>query len=366
MKILVFNWKDITHPFAGGAEHHIHQQAKIWVKQGHQVTLYAPCYNSSKREETIDGVHIHRAGGRFGSYFLAPFYYFLHFRKKYDVIIDVENGIPFFTPLFSMKPKVLIMHHVHKNVFFRELPFPIFFLPYIAEQYVMPLVYRNIPIIAVSASTKEETQKLGLLERNIHIIHNGIQPEEFITKKQKEKTPTIIYLGRMMKYKQLDTLLTIFANVQRVIPKATLRLVGTGPELPALREHVRKHKIPHVHFYEFVTPQEKNDLLQSSWIFVTPSSLEGWGITVIEANACGLPAIAFDVPGLRESIKHNKTGYLVRDQTTMQAAIITFLQNKKLREQLGKNAKQWSTHFSWQKTAEKTMRLIKDITHDNT
>ncbi len=361
MRILAFNWKDITHPFAGGAEHHIHQQAKLWVKQGHTVTLYCPRYKGSKQQETIDGVHIHRAGGRFGTYFLAPLHYFLYFRNKYDVILDVENGIPFFTPLFSTKPKVLVMHHVHKNVFFKELPKLIAFLPYIAEQYIMPLLYRTIPIIAASESTKKETIKLGIPAKNITVIHNGflIQPAK---KTPKEKKPTIIYLGRMMHYKRLDILLRIFQTIQKEIPGAQLLLVGTGEALPLLKKTVHEQHISHVLFYDFVTEQTKKQLLERAWLYVTPSSLEGWGITVIEANACGLPAIAFNVPGLNEAIQNNTTGYLVRNEHDMQEKITILLTNKTLRTRLGENAKTWSKNFSWETTAKKTLQLLQKIT----
>ena len=149
------------------------------------------------------------------------------------------------------------------------------------------------------------------------------------------------------------------------MPHAQLRLVGTGPELPTLKKFVQDHHMNNVQFYNFVSPQEKNELLQTSWVFVTPSSLEGWGITVIEANACNLPAIAFDVPGLRESIQHNRTGYLARDQAEMQAMILTLLKDSKLRHALGKNAHQWSTNFTWKKTAQKTMKILQELHHEH-
>ncbi len=363
MHILAFNWKDITHPHMGGAEIHLHEQAKRWINKGHSVTLYCPRYKGSAKKETIDGVQIYRCGGKFSTYLYAPFVYLFQLRKQCDVILDIENGIPFFTPLFSRKPVLLQMHHVHKNVFFRELPPFIAWFPYLLETILMPLVYRNKKIIAVSQSTADETEKLGFHTNNISIIHNGIRVKPFPALGKKAPQPTLIYLGRMMKYKQLDVLLQVFQTIQKRIPDIRLYLVGSGPELGSLKTLVQKEKIHHVTFYDFVTEQQKITLLQEAWIFVTPSSLEGWGITVIEANACGLPAVSFNVPGLREAIQHQKTGFVVPDQEAMQNALIELIKNPTLRAKLGKNAMQWSKKFTWDKAAEQTMRLFIEVTH---
>ena len=123
MKILIFNWKDIRHPYAGGAEVNIHEQAKRWAKLSHEIIQFSPKFKNSRKSEDIEGVKIIRKGGKFTVYIWAFFYYLFNLRKKTDVIIDIENGIPFFTPLFSRKPKLMIMHHVHQHVFFKELPF---------------------------------------------------------------------------------------------------------------------------------------------------------------------------------------------------------------------------------------------------
>src|SRR3989344_7711139 len=172
MKILIFNWKDIKHPYAGGAEVNIHEQAKRWVKDRHEVIQFSPKFKNSKDKELVDGVNIIRAGGRFSTYLIAPFYYLFKLRKETDVIIDIENGIPFFTPLFSRRPKVCIMHHVHQNVFFKELPFFIAWIPYLMERY-MRLFYKNVKFIAVSETTKNEMKEI-LKITNVDVVYNGI------------------------------------------------------------------------------------------------------------------------------------------------------------------------------------------------
>src|SRR3989344_4482579 len=311
MKILIFNWKDIKHPYAGGAEVNIHEQAKRWAKDRHEVIQFSPKFKNSKDKELVDGVNIIRAGGRFSIYLIAPFYYLFKLRKETDVIIDIENGIPFFSPLFSRKPKICIMHHVHQNVFFKELPFFIAWFPYLLERYGVRIVYRHTNVVAVSKTTKEEMENLlGIESKNIQIVYNGINHNEFITDVTKTEYPSILYFGRLMKYKRIDLLIELF---------------------------------------------------KSSWVFVNPSSMEGWGVTVIEANAVSVPSISFNVPGLREAIRNNETGFIVNNKKEMINKLILLLTNKNLREKLGRNALLWSRKFSWDETARKTLEILKKL-----
>ena len=134
MNILVFNWRDIKHPQAGGAEINIHNLAKNWVLKGHKVTLFCGAYPNCVKKEYEDGIEIVRSGNTYSVYISAIINYLLHFSGKYDVVIDLENGIPFFTPLFCRKPKILLIHHIHENVFFKELKFPLNYFAFILEQ----------------------------------------------------------------------------------------------------------------------------------------------------------------------------------------------------------------------------------------
>ena len=146
MNILILNFKDLKHPQAGGSELYFHEMAKIWVKKGHKVSWISGGWEKCRKREKIDGINIIRTGKRFSLYLYAPFEYF-RLKEKPDIIIDVENGIPFFSPLFSLKRKVLHIHHSHKEVWFKEMKFPLSFLGYFLENKIMPLVYRNKKII---------------------------------------------------------------------------------------------------------------------------------------------------------------------------------------------------------------------------
>ena len=154
----------MKHPYYGGAEVNIHEQAKIWIKQRHKVTQFSPRFKGAKKEENIDGIRIVRYGGRFTNYIYAPIIYLLKLRKECDIIIDIENGIPYFTPLYSRKPKICIIHHVHQDIFFRELPLIIAWVPLLLEKYGLRLFYKKTKIIAVSHTTRDEAiKKLGII-----------------------------------------------------------------------------------------------------------------------------------------------------------------------------------------------------------
>ncbi|MFH0749610.1 MAG: glycosyltransferase family 4 protein [Candidatus Gottesmanbacteria bacterium] len=365
MRILIFNWRDIRHDWAGGGEVYVHELAKRWVRFGNTVTLFCG-QNVGKKlpeREKIDGILILRHGGRFSVYFWAIFYYFKELRNHTDIVVDVQNGIPFFTPLFSFKPKLAVVYHVHGKQFFIELPFPINLIGYLVEKYVFPFLYGRIAIQAISKNTKSDLIHLGLPAKNITIIYCGMNghAKKLITI-HKFSNPTVLYLGRIKKYKRVDSLVAVMQNVIRVKPKTKLIIAGWGTEASsvvnsAMMSSIRKH----IHILGPVSESEKKQLLAKSWVFVNPSINEGWGISVIEANLYGTPAIAYRVQGLRESIRHGKTGLLVKDEKSFSDAIITLLSNTTLRNSMGKRAKLWAAKFNWDKASKKSLRLLDSL-----
>ncbi len=362
LNILIFNWRDTKHKWAGGAEVYIHELAKRWVKDGNSVTLF--CGNGTKRErnEKIDGVQVYRRGGFFLVYFWAPLYYLLKFRGKYDVIIDCENGIPFFTPLYSRKPTFLLIHHVHQEVFHKSLKPPFAALASFLETKLMPLVYKNIQVITVSPSSKEEILKHKLTKTEPVVIYNGVDLNKF-KPGQKSKDPMILYLGRLQYYKSLHVLVKAAKQVLEQIPNAKFIIAGEGGEKKKLIKKAQRLGIlEKISFLGKVTEREKIKLFQKAWMFVNPSFMEGWGITTIEANACGTPAIASDVPGLRDSIRNPHTGFLVpygRDDKFANR-ILELIKDKNLRDSLSQEALKWSNEFTWEKSATEFYCVVID------
>ncbi len=368
LNILIFNWRDTKHVWAGGAEVYIHEIAKRWVTAGHSVTVFCGHDGKTSRREVVDGVSIVRRGGFYTVYIWAFIYYVLKFRGIFDVVIDSENGIPFFTPLYVRKPIFTIIYHVHQEVFRKHLMFPFSSFAMFLEADVMPFIYRHIKIITISESTKEEIVKHGLKHENdIEIVNPGIEHGKYATSK-KTSYPSMVYVGRHKPYKNIDIAIKTFSKILPTFPEARFFIAGEGENTDSLKDLVKKLSLHNkVIFYGKVSEKEKIKLLSQSWVAIQPSQIEGWGITVIEANACGTPVVASNVSGLRDSIQNEVTGYLIPyknlDQFTEKVKKI--IRNTQLRKTLSKNAIDWSRNFDWDTSANKTLHLFYDINFNN-
>ncbi len=365
-RILIFNWRDTKHKWAGGAEAYIHEIAKRWVEKGHAVTLFAGNDGKLKKHEKIDGINIVRRGGTYTVYPWAFLYYVLKFKGKFDVVVDSENGIPFFTSLYAREKVLLIVYHIHQEVFREHLRFPLSSIARFLEGNLMPRAYKRNQIITISESSKNDIVKLGLgKNNNISIVHPGHEASLF-SKNKKSKTPMFTYVGRLKPYKNVDVAIKAFSQVVKVHKDATLLIIGEGEAMDSLKKLVKELGIiKNVIFTGKVTDIQKANLLAKSWVALQPSMVEGWGITVIESNASGTPVIASNVNGLRDSVVHGQTGTLVPvgDVDAFATAMIDFIINDKYRNEISNNAHDWSQNFSWEKSSEKFMEII-NLTND--
>ncbi len=357
MRFLILNWKCWDDPEAGGSELNSYFIAKYLIKKGHKVTYF--CRKSKKSNNLVplkyrkNNIKIIRKGNRFSVYFWAFIFYIFSLRKKIDFIIDVHNAIPWFSTLYSRKRKLLIIHHIVDKIWFKEMRFPISLIGWFLEKKIMPKLYKKVPVIAVSPSTKNEVKKMGF--KRVVIGYNGISDELKVGKKS--SSPLIAYIGRVKKYKNIDILIKLSKdlNVNAVI-------VGQGDALNELKKKVKKEGLEKkVLFTGFVNDTEKIKNFQRAWVFVMPSKKEGWGITSIEANRCGTPVVAFDVEGLKDAIKNNETGFLVKDYEEMKIKVKELIENKKLRESFGKKAIAWSKKFTWDDYCRTVLKEIEKI-----
>ena len=358
--ILIFNWRDKQHKFAGGAEVYIQEMAKRWVKEGNRVTLFCGNDGASPRSEIVDGIEVVRRGGFYLVYLWAVIYYLLRFRGNYDVVVDCQNGIPFFTPLYVREPVFCVMHHVHQEIFRRYLKgFQASFAMFL-EKRVMPLVYRDTKFITVSNSTKNAMEDLGLTGIGIDIVHNGVDLRRH-KPAPKSAVPMVLYVGRLKAYKSLDVLIRAFEQVKNSVQAARLVIAGSGEQDAWLRQFVRDLGLTDsVEFLGRVSDEDKILLMQGAWVFVNPSLIEGWGITTMEANACGTPVVGANVPGLRDSVINPHTGFLVPhgNSQAMAEKILEVIEDKSLRTEMSREAYRWAQEFDWERTSTKFLELV--------
>lgn len=359
-RILIFNWRDIENSHAGGAETYIHALAKRWVNGGHSVTLFSGNDGKQTPNGSVDGVRLIRRGGFYGVYVAAFVYYFFKFRGKFDVIVDCENGVPFFTPLYVKEPVYCLIHHIHQEVFRKALVLPLAILAGFLEKRFMPLVYRHSNFITVSESSKHDMEALKITDKEIHVVHPGVDLE-FLSPGVKSLVPIVSYVGRLKDYKSVDLLLRAFVDVLESIPEAQLVIGGDGDEGDSLKRLAGELGIvSKVSFLGKVTEENKRDIMRASWVFVNPSMMEGWGITTIEANACGTPVIASDVPGLRDSVRDGETGILVPygKIDVLAKTIKHLLLDELKRETLSTQGVVWAANFEWQKSSDAFVDII--------
>lgn len=360
MRLAFFNWRDIKHPRAGGAEVYNHQILKRLAAMGHRVTLFTASFPGCARSELIEGIEHIRYGGRFTIYPLAYACYKKHVEGRYDVVVECINGMPFFLPFFARERVVPLIYQLTRENWHSGLVFPLAFAGYHLEDSFLG-IYREKPVLTISESTKSDLQALGFREIAVVNAAAEVSPPSG-TKKQKQKT--LICLGRLTKSKRVDHALSAFKIIKNSIPGARLWIVGTGPEEKRLKALACGSGISRdVCFFGRVSEKKKAELLSKAHLMLFPAVREGWGIVVLEANACGTPVMGYAVPGLIDSIKENVNGQLVSpgNFTTLAEKAIKLLQNPPQLKRLSVNSIKYSKKFTWEKAADGLISFLEGV-----
>ncbi|MBC8366453.1 glycosyltransferase family 4 protein, partial [bacterium] len=314
LRILAVNWRDLKNPEAGGAETHIHELLERLVGKGHQITLLAAGFEGASAEEHYHGLRVIRAGGAMTANFaLALKARRLLQKEPFDVIVEDVNKVPFFLPLFSSLPSLLVVPHLFGSTVFRETN-PIFASYVWLMERAIPAVFGRSGVLAISPSTRDDLVSRGMNAEGIQVNYCGFDAEPYDLQNPPSKNahPTLVHTGRLRKYKGADIVLRSFARIQDELPEARLEIIGDGPERPELEKLSASLGLEDcVTFHGFMKLPDMVELLYRSHLFLNASPKEGWGLTVIEAGACGVPTVAADSPGLRDSVRHEETGVLV-------------------------------------------------------
>jgi len=344
----------------GGAEVFTREVAKRWVEDEHEVTLFTSEYPGCKKEEVADGVKIVREGGRFSVYRQAKKFYAKRFSSEgFDVVIDEVNTVPFFAPKFVKNGEtvVALIHQLAREYWFYEMPFPISHLGYYFLEDKWLHQYIGVPTVTVSKSTQVDLADLGF--RNVFIVPEGLDFEPLKAVPVKESKPVVVFSGRLKRAKRPDHAIKAFEIVKEKIPEAELWILGDGP----FRCELERMAGNGVRFFGFSNNVERRKLIKRSWVLVNPSVREGWGLNIVEANALGTLCVAYDVPGLRDSVKNEETGLLAKAGNFEDLAdkIILVLTIESLRKKLSWNAIEYSKRFSWDESAEAFMNVIRGV-----
>lgn len=363
MRLLLVNWQDRENPLAGGAEIHLHEIFGRLAARGHEVTLLCGGWKGSPPRARLDGIDVIRVGTRHTFPFLARRYYREHLAgARVDLLIEDVNKIPLGTPRWGGPQAVALVPHLFGGTAFQELSPPLAAAVWLAER---PLgrVYRNVPFEAISASTAADLADRGIPRANVEVIYPGIDTIHYTPRLElRAAAPMFAYLGRLKRYKGVHHVIRAFAAMGH--RTATLEVAGAGDYRTALERLAASLDLgERVRFLGRVSEQEKLSLLRRAWALVFASPKEGWGITNLEAAACGTPVVASNSPGIRESVRDGDTGYLVPhgDVRAMAAAMGRLAADASLVERLGAQARGFAETFTWERAAEETERHLERV-----
>lgn len=367
MRILIFNWRDLKNPSSGGAERVTHEIAQFWQTHGHSVTLFTSAFPGSKNEETAGKLKIIRAGNRYTVYLWAIYKYFSEFRGKFDLIIDEINTIPFFTPLYVKERKIVYINQLAREVWFYEFFQPFSSLGYFLEPLYLKL-YRNIPCMVISDSTRKDLLNLGIKKVSVFPMAADFKEEQKYLG-SKENGFTLLYVGRLVRSKRVLDVIEAFSLIAKSVPESKLWIVGSGDQkyLKSLKDLSLNLGVENrVNFLGQVSQEEKFRLMNGAHLILATSVREGWGLIVTEANALKTPAVVYDVPGLRDAVKHKITGLICSQNkpSSLAKEVVSLKQDPNTYQKLQESAYNWSRRLTWENTGYESLKILQEVMNE--
>ena len=350
-------------PDAGGAEVHLHEILTRMVARGHRATLFASGFSGGAEHDSYDGIDVVRRGAWYNANFALQRAVgrFLA-RERADLVLEDINKIPFFIPRVTEVPVLPIIPHLFGATVFRETN-PVLATYVWGWERFIPRVYRGCRFAVISPSTKDDLIRRGVPEAKIDVVLCGLDHGTYrpIAGVERFERPTIVHFGRVRRYKAIDVVMRAFQRIRARVDGARLVIVGDGPELANLKKLSERLDLgTSVEFTGRMSTEKLVELLNRSHLFMNASPKEGWGLTVVEANACGVPVVGSNRPGLKDSILHGKTGYLVEygDDAAFAERGLELLTDRALWSRMSDAALAWAATMTWERTADEMERLF--------
>jgi glycosyltransferase involved in cell wall biosynthesis len=346
--VAFLSWRDSRNPEGGGAERYLEKMAAGLVERGCRVTIFCAAHEAAPADEEIDGIRFVRRGSKLSVYARGMAALLGRRLGSVDLVVDVQNGLPFFSRLVTRKPVVVLVHHVHREQWPVVYPGLIGKVGWWVERVLAPRLYRSCQYVAVSRSTRAELRELGVTGPRVAVVHNGTDPAIPVGTGRTE-APSVCVVGRLVPHKRVEHAIDAAVALRDELAGLRLHVVGSGWWDEELHAHAAaRGAVDTVVFHGHVDEVRKNEIYERSWALALPSLKEGWGLVIGEAGMHGTPAVAYrSAGGTTESIADGYSGLLVHDEPEFVEALRSVLTDASLRAALSAGARAMSHQFTW-------------------
>jgi len=358
-RVHLLAWRDLDDPEAGGSEIHADQIASMWAAAGLDVTLRTSFASGHPRLGRRNGYRVVRKAGR---YMVFPRAALGELTRRYgraDGLVEIWNGMPFFSPLWTNGPRVIFLHHLHAEMWDMTLPPHLARLGRLIEARLAPPLYRRETVVTLSETSKHElVHDMGFATERVRVVAPGVDAR-FGPGGQRSPTPLVVAVGRLVPVKRFHLLVDALATVKRTVPDLEAVIVGEGYEREAIEAEIRAHDAEDwVHLVGRVDDDALIDLYRRAWVLASTSAREGWGMTITEAAACGTPAVVTDIAGHRDAVREDRSGLLVHANGDFAAALERVVTDGGLRSRLSAGAIDRAAECTWEATAVGTLEAL--------
>jgi glycosyltransferase involved in cell wall biosynthesis len=361
--LLAVNFRDPHHPEAGGAELHLEEILREAVQRGIRVTWLASGFRGAAGETVHEGMRVVRRGDWWNFNLAVAGVLRREFSDPApDLVVEDINKVPCFTPWWTKSPVSVIVPHLFGRTAYQEAAWPIA-LYVTSLESLIPTAYRGCRFLVISESTRDDLVRRGIGAERVSVVHCGLDHQAYRPdpRAPKAERPSILFVGRLRRYKGVDWLVRALPGIREKVPDARLVVVGDGPHRARLETLTARLGLSgSVEFLGHLPLAEKARRMREAWVLVQPSPKEGWGLTVVEAGACGTAVVAADSPGLRDSVRRDETGLLVPfgDRAALAAALVRVLSDPPTRDRLAAAGVAWAARFTWPSCARQSLDVL--------
>lgn len=358
-RVAMLAWRDLDDPEAGGSEVHASTVASLWAEAGIEVTMRTSFAAGQPQMSWRDGYRVIRKAGRYMVFPRAAFSEMMGWHGGADGLVEIWNGMPFFSPLWSRTPHITFLHHVHAEMWEMTLPPRLARMGRVLEARIAPPIYRRTPTVTLSHSSKEElVGELGFRDHLVHVVPPGIDPR-FSPGGAKSPTPLVVAAGRLVPVKRFELLIEAVVALKPAHPDLELVIVGEGYRRDQLETQIHEAGAERwIHLLGHVSDEALVDLYRRAWLLASASAREGWGMTLTEAAACGTPAVVTRIAGHLDAVDEGCSGLLADGCDELRDGIDAVLSDERLRQRLSAGALEHAHRFTWAKTARGTLEVL--------